>query len=178
MAAFLSPDTFARIAANARKNMGYAKNAIMVLGYTFAPWMRSAIGKQVVTALVGALIGRGAEKAAAFALQRESERVSSGTIWSQSNPRRSVAIAGVLPVGTIVPAGGVAQTMRIGPIKIPMPIFFRALLPPKPWRFRTKAEVMAQFNRPKARTIDDGCGTRYVPTGAPGVFTLQAIPCA
>lgn len=176
---FLDQRSFMRINAQAAQSMDTAKRAIMVLGYTFAPWLRAPGVKQFVSAAIGALVGRHAQKKMAFALQAESERVTSGTVWAQTTPRESVVVGGILPVGSRIDTESVTQHLRIGSIKIPVPIFFRVQLPDPPWRYRTKAQVMAQFDRPKAATLDSisPCGTRYVNT-APGVWSKRAIPCA
>lgn len=177
--AFLDPQRFARIQAQAAASMGNATRAIMVLGYTFAPWLRSYVGKQIVTALVGALIGRHAQKKVALALQAESERVEAGTVWSQATPRESVAVAGVLPVGTRVPMEGKAEQMRIGGVSFPVPIFFRAILPPEPWTFRDRAEFMARFLRPSVATTAGKlprCGPVYA-RRQDGQTTVYGVPC-
>ena len=145
--AFLDRTQFRRIEAAAARDVRIATAAVAALGYTFAPWFRFAPVKSFVLAATAKLIGRHAEKQMAFAIQSESDRISNGTIWSQGTPGRSVSIAGILPVGSVVDfrsgnVGGAPWPERIGHIKVPVPIWLRTELPPQPWRFRTKEELL------------------------------------
>jgi len=176
---FIDPAKFAQIANNAARSQEHAARAIMVLGFTFAPWLRAQGVKPVVTALIGALVGRHAAKRIGQALHSESVRIGAGTLWSQASPRETVAVAGILPVGTRVPLFASLDSMRMGGFKFPLPIFFRAVLPAQPWRFRAKDEAVARFLRPGLATSGGKlpmCGRDFF-RRSDGQATVFGLPC-